>query len=90
MNPTVVAIIMVAIIIASACFKRLPNQFVLCIVPIFCGLALGFNINELADMIIGQVNTAMKSAGYMVLFAMIYFTMLTETGMFDDLIRRLL
>ena len=90
MNPTVVAIIMVAIIIASAFFTRLPNQFVLCIVPIFCGLALGFNINELADMIIGQVNTAMKSAGYMVLFAMIYFTMLTETGMFDDLIRRLL
>ncbi len=90
MSPTAVAIIMVAIIIASAFFKRLPNQFVLCIVPIFCGLALGFNINELADMIIGQVNTSMKSAGYMVLFAMIYFTMLTETGMFDDLIRRFL
>ncbi len=90
MSPTVVAIIMVAIIIASAFFKRLPNQFVLCIVPVFCGLALGFSIDELADMIIGQVNTAMKSAGYMVLFAMIYFTMLTETGMFDDLIRRLL
>lgn len=90
MDPTIVAIIMVALTIASAFFKKLPNQFVLCILPIFCGLALGFNIDELADMIINQVNTSMKSAGYMVLFAMIYFTMLTETGMFDDLIRKLL
>ena len=32
----------------------------------------------------------MQSAGYMILFAMIYFTMLGETGMFDTLIRGLL
>ena len=90
MNPTIVAIILVAVTIASAFFKKLPNYFVLCIVPIFCGLALGFNITELGDMIIGQLNTSMKSSGYMVLFAMIYFTMLTETGMFETLIQKLL
>ena len=48
------------------------------------------NITELGDMIINQVNTAMKSAGYMILFAMIYFTMLGETGMFDTLIKSFL
>ncbi len=90
MSPTVIAMIMVAVIIASAFFKKLPNQFVLCIVPIICGLALGFNIGDLADMIIDQVNTSMKSAGYMVLFAMIYFTLLTETEMFDILIQKFL
>ena len=87
MNPTIVAVILVAVIIASAFFKRLPTQFILCIVPVICGLVLGFNITELGDMIINQVNTAMKSAGYMILFAMIYFTMLGETGMFDTLIK---
>ncbi len=87
MSPTIVAVILVAVIIASAFFKRLPTQFILCIVPVICGLVLGFNITELGDMIINQVNTAMKSAGYMILFAMIYFTMLGETGMFDTLIK---
>ena len=90
MNPTIVAVILVAVIIASAFFKRLPTQFILCIVPVICGLVLGFNITELGDMIINQVNTAMKSAGYMILFAMIYFTMLGETGMFDTLIKSFL
>ena len=30
MNPTIIAIILVAVIIASAFFKRLPTQFILC------------------------------------------------------------
>ena len=90
MNPTLIAIIMVAVIIASSFFKRLPSPFVLCIVPVICGLALGFSITDLSEMILKQVNTSMQSAGYMILFAMIYFTMLGETGMFDTLIRGLL
>ena len=59
MNPTIIAIILVAVIIASAFFKRLPTQFILCIVPVICGLVLGFNITELGDMIINQVNEVM-------------------------------
>ena len=90
MDPVLIAILMVAVTIASAFFKKLPNQFVLCIVPIVCGLLLGYSITELSDMVMTQLNTAMKSAGYMVLFAMIYFTMLTETGMFETLIQGLL
>ena len=90
MSPTIVAIILVAVTIASAFYKRLPTQFILCIVPVICGLVLGFNITELGDMIMNQVSTAMKSAGYMILFAMIYFTMLGETGMFDTLIKSFL
>ena len=90
MSPTIVAIILVAVTIASAFYKRLPTQFILCIVPVICGLVLGFNITELGDMIMNQVSTAMKSAGYMILFAMIYFTMLGETWMFDTLIKSFL
>lgn len=89
MSATLAAILMIALIISSLFIKRVSMQYALYIVPIFCGLLLGFSIPELTDMFIGQVNTAMKSAGYMILFAMIYFNMLSETGMFNTLVGNL-
>lgn len=82
MNITVVAFLMIAAVIAAVFFKRVPMQFVLCIVPIICCVLLGYSFAETGDFIIGSINNAMKAAGYMCLFAMIYFTMLGKTGMF--------
>lgn len=90
MNLTFVAILMVVLIIASLFIKRVPMQYTLYIVPLFCALLLGYNFTEIGDMFIKQVNTAMKAAGYMCLFAMIYFNMLSQTGMFDTLVKGLL
>lgn len=90
MNLTVVAFLMVVVVIASVFFKRVPMQLILCIVPIVCCLILGYSFPEIGDLIIGSVNNSMKAAGYMCMFAMIYFTMLGKTGMFPKLIRSLL
>lgn len=90
MNPTFVAILMVVLVIASLFVKRVPMSYALYIVPIFCALLLGYNFTEIGDMFIQQVNTAMQAAGYMCLFAMIYFNMLSQTGMFNTLVKGLL
>lgn len=90
MNLTVVAIIMVAAVIAFAFAKKVPMQFILCVVPVICGLLAGFNIGEVGDMAMGQITKSMQSAGIMCLFAMVYFTMLSETGMFNIVIRQIL
>ncbi len=90
MNLTAVAILMVALVIASAFFKKLPMQFILCIVPIICGLLAGYHIKEIGDIAMAQIAKNMQSAGIMCLFAMVYFTMLGETGMFNTVIKNLL
>lgn len=90
MNLTVVAIIMVAAVIAFAFAKKVPMQFILCVVPVICGLLAGFSIGEVGDMAMGQITKSMQSAGIMCLFAMVYFTMLSETGMFNIVIRQIL
>lgn len=90
MSPTLVAILMIALVIGSLFVKRVPMQYALYIVPVFCALLLGYSFTEIGDMFIKQVNTAMQAAGYMCLFAMIYFNMLSQTGMFNTLVKGLL
>ncbi len=90
MNATFVAVLMVLLTILSLFVKRVPMQYALYIVPVFCALLLGLKFDEIGELFIGQVNTAMQAAGYMCLFAMIYFNMLSETGMFQILVSRLL
>lgn len=90
MNITVIAILMVVAVVASAFVKKLPMQFTLCVVPVICGLLLGYSIKEVGDMAMASIVKTMQSAGIMCLFAMIYFTMLSETGMFNTITKSLL
>lgn len=90
MDITVIAFLMIAAVIAAVFLKNVPMQFVLCIVPIVCCLLLGYGFKNIGDMVIGAINNSMKAAGYMCMFAMIYFTMLSKTGMFNTLIKSLL
>lgn len=85
MNLTFVSVLMVVLVVASVFFKKLPTVFVLCAVPAFCGLLLGYNANELGQFAMGSIVSTMKASGIMCLFAMVYFTMLSETGMFNTM-----
>lgn len=87
---TIVAILMVGTVIASVFLKKVPMQFTLCIVPVVCGLILGYPIKDVGDIAMGQITKSLQSAGIMCLFAMIYFTMLSETGMFNTITRQLI
>lgn len=90
MTPTIMSIIMLAIIIAGIFLKKIPVPFLLMIVPIICALILGTNINDLSTMVINSLNNTMVSCGYMLLFGLLYFTMLQETGMFETLVEKFL
>lgn len=86
MNVTIMAIIMVGVIIASVFLKKIPMQFTLCVVPVICSLLLGYSISDVSGFIMASCNKTMQASGYLVLFALIYFTMLSETGMFNILV----
>lgn len=90
MTPTIMAFIMLASIIACIFYKKIPMQFVLAIVPIVCAMILGFNITEVSDMVINSINNTMRSVGYMLLFGLMYFTLLSETGMFEIVVKNIM
>ena len=73
MNATVMAIILVLIVVATVVTQKVPFNFVLFIVPIICSLLLGFSLQETSDFVLEQFSSIMKSAGFMLLFAFLYF-----------------
>lgn len=60
MNLTFVALIMIVAVIASGFVKRLPTPLVLCLIPIACALVLGYNISEISDMALKQINSSLQ------------------------------
>lgn len=90
MTPTIMAIIMLTIIITGIFLKKIPVPLLLMIVPIICALILGVSIEDLSTMSIDALNSTMVSCGYMLLFGLLYFTMLQETGMFETLVDKFL
>lgn len=90
MSPTIMAFIMIGVIIGFVFYKKVPMQFVLAIVPIICAIIMGVSMENLSIYIVDSANTIMKSAGYMLLFGLMYFTLLSETGMFDIIVDKVL
>lgn len=86
MSTTIVALLAIALIIAAVLYKKIPMQFVLIFVPIFAALLLGNDINKISMMSLRFLDNTMNSVGFMMLFGLMYFTMLSATGMFETII----
>ncbi|WP_029238504.1 SLC13 family permease [Streptococcus sobrinus] len=86
MSPAVLALIMLAIVIVCIVSNKVPMNFVKFVVPVVFCLLMGYNITETSNIILKQISTVMSQTGYMLLFGLIYFVMLTETGMFDIMV----
>ena len=86
MSPTTMAFIMIIIVIAAILWNKIPMNFIMFLVPLICALVMGYSIPEVSGAILDQISNVMKSAGYMLMFGLIFFTMLSETGMFDIII----
>lgn len=80
------AIVLILIVVATVITKKVPFNFVLLIVPIVCALLLGYSVEETSTFVVGQLSSMMQSAGFMLLFAFLYFQMLTEAGVFDTIV----
>lgn len=83
---TIMAIVMLALVIVLILSKKIPMNFVLFLVPIVIAMFLGYKPAEISDMVVEQFATSMKSSGYMIIFGLLYFTMLTESGLFDRIV----
>ena len=90
MSPTVVAVIMLVVTIACILWNKIPLNFVMFVVPFVCMMLLGFSLTDASTLILNQISSVMQSAGYMLLFGLIYFNMLTETGVFDIIINKVI
>lgn len=86
MSPTIMAVILLALVVGGILSRKIPMNFVMFAVPVFCLLGLGYNVFEISGFILSKISEIMTSAGWMLLFGLIYFTMLTESGMFDTII----
>lgn len=80
------AIVLILIVVATVITKKVPFNFVLLIVPIVCASLLGYSVEETSTFVVEQLSSMMQSAGFMLLFAFLYFQMLTEAGVFDTIV----
>lgn len=86
MSPAILVLIMLVIVVGFILWNKVPLNFTMFVVPIFFSILTGYNLIETSTFIINQINLVMSQTGYMLLFGLIYFTMLTETGMFDTIV----
>ena len=90
MSPTTVAVVMLVVTIGCILWNKIPLNFVMFVVPFVCMLLLGFSLTDASTIILNQINSVMTTSGYMLLFGLIYFIMLTETGMFEIIINKVI
>lgn len=80
------AILLIIIVVMTVVTDKVPFNFVLLTVPIIFAFILGDNIFKVSTYVVTQFASLMQSTGFMLLFAFLYFTMLTKTGMFNTIV----
>lgn len=83
MSILVWAAIMIVFVVAVVFVKKLPVQYALMVGPFIIALLMGYSVPETVDFFLAQFNGTMKSAGLMIVFSILYFGLLTETGFFS-------
>jgi CitMHS family citrate-Mg2+:H+ or citrate-Ca2+:H+ symporter len=69
--------------------KKLSVITALVIVPVVFGLLAGFSIKELADMMFDGIKQVAPT-GILLMFAVLYFGTMLDTGLFDPIITRII
>ncbi|MEB3364818.1 SLC13 family permease [Lactobacillus sp. R2/2] len=85
-NTLMIATVIILLIISFVLYKKIPIQFILIFLPILGALALGLDINKINNLALNFMVQTMRSIGFMMLFGLMYFTMLSKTGMFEQII----
>ncbi len=80
---------LIIVFMALIMTKRLSPMLSLMLIPIVFAIGLGFSPEAIGKMSLDGVKKVAPT-GIMLFFAIIYFTLLLEAGMFNPIIRRLL
>lgn len=88
---TIVGLIMLAIIIAGITTKKISFPIATSAIPVaVAGLALGFSVPAMDKFLQPAISSMFIKTAFMLMFAMLYFNMVSETGMFDTIVEKIL
>lgn len=90
MNLALPAMMMIVILLVLIIRSRIPAPVIMMSVPVGFALICGYGMSDTLDRIMAQFHSVMGNMGYMLLFSLIYFQMLTETGMFEQMVQAVL
>ena len=90
MDPVIIAILLVVILFAALLWNKIPTPITMMVIPFVFALIAGYTLLETATAVANQFNSLMTSVGYMILFSLLYFQVVTDCGMFDTIIDKLL
>ncbi len=69
--------------------RRLSPMVALILIPILFALVAGFGGNELGDMMLEGIKT-LAPTGVMLMFAILFFGLMIDAGLFDPVVKRIL
>ncbi len=69
--------------------RRLSPTVALIVIPILFALVAGFGSENLGDMMLDGIKT-LAPTGVMLMFAILYFGLMIDAGLFDPIVRRIL
>ena len=90
MDPVILSILLVVVLFAALLWNKIPTPITMMVIPFVFALIAGYTLLETATAVANQFNSLMTSVGYMILFSLIYFQVVTDCGMFDTIIDKLL
>lgn len=88
MTLSILGFLMVASFMTLIMTKRMTPLVALIVVPVLFGVAAGFT-TDLGPMMINGIKS-LAPTGVMLLFAILFFSIMADTGLFDPLVRRLI
>ncbi len=79
----------ILVFLAAIIFKRMSVITALVLIPIVAALLVGIPVKELGPMILDGIKQVAPT-GIMLIFAVLYFAIMLDVGLFDPVIHRLL
>ncbi|GAB94957.1 CitMHS family citrate-Mg2+:H+ or citrate-Ca2+:H+ symporter [Kineosphaera limosa] len=86
---TTTGLLIIAVTVGLLIWGRVAPIVAMVVVPVVGALAIGFDLSELQEFFAGGLSSVMNVV-VMFIFAIIFFSILSDAGLFDPLIRTLI
>jgi CitMHS family citrate-Mg2+:H+ or citrate-Ca2+:H+ symporter len=83
-----VGFFMIVVLIGLLLSEKVHTVVVFCAVPVIFGVVAGFNVEELGEFITYGVGITSRTA-ILCIFAILYFSIMSDQGMFDGIVKSL-
>lgn len=88
MSLAIIAILMIAACFILVLSKKVHMIIPFIVIPIVFALLAGFSLSEISGFVVDGVSST-NNAVLLILFSVAYFSVLSETGMFDIIVNRI-